>query len=91
MVGRHENTIRTGPFEGKYPTGTFRIAFINSSRTERYLRAMTPLRGILVPLDGSALAEQALGPAAMLAKAAKTRIRLVLVHQVPSPPTTRSW
>ena len=74
--------------EGKYPTGTFRIAFISSSRTDRYLHAMTPLRGILVPLDGSALAEQALGPAAMLAKAAKTRIRLVLVHQVPSPPTT---
>jgi nucleotide-binding universal stress UspA family protein len=47
------------------------------------------LHSILVPLDGSAMAEQAIGPAAALARAAKARIRLVLVHQSLPAPTTR--
>jgi nucleotide-binding universal stress UspA family protein len=36
---------------------------------------------LLVPLDGSALAEQALGPAAAIARAAHASLELVLVHQ----------
>jgi nucleotide-binding universal stress UspA family protein len=35
---------------------------------------------IVVPLDGSALAEQALGFAATVARAARAKVRLVLVH-----------
>lgn len=36
---------------------------------------------ILVPLDGSALAEQAIGPALMIARNANARVQLLLVHQ----------
>jgi nucleotide-binding universal stress UspA family protein len=36
---------------------------------------------LLVPLDGSALAEQALGPAAAIARATRASVELVLVHQ----------
>jgi nucleotide-binding universal stress UspA family protein len=41
---------------------------------------------VLVPLDGSPFAEQALPWAAAIAMAAKARLRLTLVHQCPSPP-----
>jgi nucleotide-binding universal stress UspA family protein len=44
------------------------------------------IRGVLVPLDGSPFAEQALPWAAAIARAARARLRLVLVHQSPSPP-----
>ena len=36
---------------------------------------------LLVPLDGSSLAEQALGPAAAIARAAGAEVDLVLVHR----------
>jgi nucleotide-binding universal stress UspA family protein len=49
---------------------------------------MTELRSILVPLDGSAFAEQALAFAVALGRAAKAKLRLVLVHQHPDAPTT---
>ena len=38
-------------------------------------------RKLLVPLDRSALAEQALGPAAAIARGSKAEIDVVLVHQ----------
>jgi nucleotide-binding universal stress UspA family protein len=44
------------------------------------------IRSVLVPLDGSPFAEQALPWAAAIAGAARARLRLALVHQVPSPP-----
>jgi nucleotide-binding universal stress UspA family protein len=43
-------------------------------------------RSILVPLDGSPLAEQALPLAAYIAQQAGSKLRLVLVHQLPSAP-----
>src|SRR5215207_6171425 len=47
---------------------------------------MTPysarLRSILVPLDGSSVAEQALPVAAAIAERARCKIKLVLVHQL---------
>jgi len=43
-------------------------------------------RSVLVPLDASPLAEQALPLAAEIARATRARLRLVLVHQSPSPP-----
>jgi nucleotide-binding universal stress UspA family protein len=49
---------------------------------------MNQFRSILVPLDGSPFAEQALALAAALGGAAKARLRLVLVHQQPSAPRT---
>jgi nucleotide-binding universal stress UspA family protein len=45
-----------------------------------------PFRTIMVPLDGSPLAEQALPVATELAARAGSKVRLVLVHQVPSAP-----
>jgi nucleotide-binding universal stress UspA family protein len=45
------------------------------------------LRSVLVPLDASPLAEQALPLAAAIARSTRARLRLVLVHQSPSPPT----
>jgi nucleotide-binding universal stress UspA family protein len=42
-------------------------------------------RNILVPLDGSPLAEQALPLARRIAQLAGGKLRLVLVHQIPSP------
>lgn len=44
------------------------------------------IRSVLVPLDGSAFAEEALPWAAAIASAARARLRLTLVHQSPSPP-----
>ena len=44
------------------------------------------IRSILLPLDGSAFAEQALPWATALARKARARLRLVLVHQPPQPP-----
>ena len=44
------------------------------------------LRSIVVPLDGSAFAEQAIPPAATIASAARAKLRLVLVHRLPPPP-----
>jgi nucleotide-binding universal stress UspA family protein len=41
---------------------------------------------ILVPLDGSPLAEQIIPLALGIARAARSKVRLVLVHQSPSPP-----
>ncbi|MEO7987511.1 MAG: universal stress protein [Gemmatimonadales bacterium] len=46
-------------------------------------------RSILVPLDGSPLAEQALPLAEAIAKASRARIRLAIVHQLPLPPANR--
>ena len=43
-------------------------------------------RSVLVPLDGSSFAEQALPWAAAIARPARARLRLVLVHQSPFPP-----
>ncbi|MGH7527147.1 MAG: universal stress protein [Gemmatimonadales bacterium] len=44
-----------------------------------------PFRSVLVPLDGSPLAEQAIPLAFEIARAARSRVRLVLVHQSPPP------
>jgi nucleotide-binding universal stress UspA family protein len=44
------------------------------------------IRSILVPLDGSPFAEQALPWAIAIAQKARARLRLALVHQVPYPP-----
>jgi nucleotide-binding universal stress UspA family protein len=44
---------------------------------------------IVVPLDGTHWAEHALPPAAAIARAARAKLRLVLVHQLPAPPTDR--
>jgi nucleotide-binding universal stress UspA family protein len=44
------------------------------------------IRSVLAPLDGSPFAEQALPWAVAIASAARARLRLALVHQVPYPP-----
>jgi nucleotide-binding universal stress UspA family protein len=51
-------------------------------------QALEPLRirSVLVPLDGSPFAEQALPWAIAIARKARARLRLGLVHQLPSPP-----
>lgn len=49
-------------------------------------RDPAPFRTVLVPLDGSPLAEQAVPLAARLAQRAGSKLRLVLVHQLPSAP-----
>ena len=56
--------------------------------TRRRTRALEPLRirSVLLPLDGSPLAEQALPWATAIARRARARLRLALVHQFPSPP-----
>jgi nucleotide-binding universal stress UspA family protein len=46
-------------------------------------------RSIVVPLDGSRFAEHALPVAGALARAARARLRLVLVHQLPPRPHDR--
>ena len=43
------------------------------------------IRSILLPLDGSPFAEQALPWATAIARKARARLRLALVHQVPHP------
>jgi nucleotide-binding universal stress UspA family protein len=45
-----------------------------------------PFKSILVPLDGSPLAEQALPLAARIARFAGGKLRLALVHQLPPAP-----
>ena len=45
-----------------------------------------PFRSILVPLDGSALAEQAVPLAASIAQRARGKLHLTLVHQLGSAP-----
>ena len=49
-------------------------------------RDPSPFRSILVPLDGSPLAEQALALASYIAQRAGSKLRLVLAHQLPSAP-----
>jgi nucleotide-binding universal stress UspA family protein len=49
-------------------------------------RKPRPFQSILVPLDGSPLAEQVIPLALELARAARSKVRLVLVHQSPPPP-----
>ncbi|HEX2217841.1 MAG TPA: universal stress protein [Gemmatimonadales bacterium] len=44
------------------------------------------IRSVLLPLDGSPFAEQALPWAAAIARKAHARLRLALVHQPPQPP-----
>ena len=53
------------------------------------MRVPGTFRSIVVPLDGSAFAEQALPAAAAIALAARAKLRLVLVHQLPPPPHDR--
>jgi nucleotide-binding universal stress UspA family protein len=47
-------------------------------------RSTRPFRSILVPLDGSPFAEQALPLALAIGRAARSKVRLVLVHQLPA-------
>ena len=49
---------------------------------------MMKLDSIFVPLDGSPFGEQAVAWAAELCRAAKAKLRLALVHQLPPPPGT---
>ena len=49
-------------------------------------RSPRPFRSILVPLDGSPLAEQAIPLALEIARVARSKVRLVLVHQSPPSP-----
>jgi nucleotide-binding universal stress UspA family protein len=49
-------------------------------------RKPRPFQSILVPLDGSPLAEQIIPLALEIANAARSKVRLVLVHQSPPPP-----
>ena len=44
------------------------------------------IRSVMVPLDGSPFAEQALPWAIAIARKARARVRLAMVHQLPSPP-----
>src|SRR5512147_1777857 len=46
------------------------------------------IRSIVVPLDGSPFAEQALPLAAVIARACRAKLRLALVHRPPLPPPT---
>jgi nucleotide-binding universal stress UspA family protein len=49
------------------------------------------IRSMLLPLDGSAFAEHAIPWAAAIARKARARLRLALVHQIPpSPPLDQS-
>ena len=50
------------------------------------VRSIRPFRSILVPLDGSPFAEQALPLALAIGRAARSKVRLVLVHQLPTIP-----
>jgi nucleotide-binding universal stress UspA family protein len=46
----------------------------------------SPFRSILVPLDGSSFAEQAVPVASLIARQGRGKLRLVLVHPVPPAP-----
>ena len=50
------------------------------------MKARPALRSIVVPLDGSTLAERALPLASVIARGARAKLRLVLVHRLPPPP-----
>ena len=50
------------------------------------VRNPCPFRTILVPLDGSPLAEQALPLASWIAQRAGAKLRLALVHELPHAP-----
>ena len=50
------------------------------------MRQASSFRTILVPLDGSPVAEQALPLARRIAERAGSKLRLILVHQIPSAP-----
>jgi nucleotide-binding universal stress UspA family protein len=63
------------------------------ARMTRRSEAPQPLRvrSVLLPLDGSAFAEQAVPWAAAIARKSRARLRLALVHQSPpSPPLDKS-
>jgi nucleotide-binding universal stress UspA family protein len=49
-------------------------------------RNIRAFRSVLVPLDGSPLAEQAIPLALEVARVARSKVRLVLVHQILPPP-----
>jgi nucleotide-binding universal stress UspA family protein len=49
-------------------------------------RKPRPFQSILVPLDGSPLAEQIIPLALEIARVARSKVRLVLVHESPPPP-----
>ena len=49
-------------------------------------RKVRPFRSILVPLDGSPLAEQTLPLALEIARLARSKVRLLLVHPILPPP-----
>jgi nucleotide-binding universal stress UspA family protein len=49
-------------------------------------RKSRPVRSILVPLDGSPLAEQTIPLALEIARIARSKLRLVFVHHLPPPP-----
>jgi len=53
----------------------------------RKAAARSTFRSIVVPLDGSRLAEHALPIAGAIARAARARVRLVSVHELPPSPT----
>jgi nucleotide-binding universal stress UspA family protein len=53
------------------------------------MRVPGSFKSLVVPLDGSPFAEQALPVATAIAHAARARLRLVLVHQLPPPPQDR--
>jgi nucleotide-binding universal stress UspA family protein len=53
------------------------------------MRVPGTFRAIVVPLDGSPFSEEALPAAAAIAHAARAKLRLVLVHQLPPPPRDR--
>ena len=50
------------------------------------VRASSSFRSILVPLDGSRLAEQAVPLASLIAQRAGSKLRLALVHELPPAP-----
>jgi nucleotide-binding universal stress UspA family protein len=57
-----------------------------SKRSPAVARKVRPFRCILVPLDGSPLAEQIIPLTLEIARVARSKVRLVLVHQTPTPP-----
>jgi nucleotide-binding universal stress UspA family protein len=65
--------------------GDARSAFLR--RRSTVARKERVFKSVLVPLDGSPLAEQILPPVLEIARAARSKVRLVLVHQRPPPPT----
>ena len=56
----------------------------------RRAAARGTFRSIVVPLDGSRLAEHALPLAGAIARAARARVRLVLIHELPPSPADQA-